>query len=459
MSWNRERIDGVAIASAPEDYAAFEAIGLSEMREACVLDAGCFDGFNTVLKFAPYGNIVKVVGIDPAASALEIAANRTDDPRFEWVASDCETFDGAGESFDVVYFSHVFQHLADKEAGLRNVFRLLKPGGFVVIKTVDDSNKMSYPDPDGVMRRLFALYEQYTLPNTPHTQHTDRNNGSKCYTLLKHAGFANIAVRTTLADTSGKSLDERRALFERCTYFRKHVPEGTDPEIAQKIRSLLDAWQAMFECDDYYYASTTFVVLAQKPDPEAPPTPYRGPLFESPANPFAEGKPAHSPVEGEQCESGTNPREDRAEWALVPMVENDLGDIMHIELKSFPDPWTPIAYAMELRYNAQGTYLVAKNAAGTIGGYVGWWEANQVATIANIAVDPDLRRHGIGKMLIEGACSESSSHGCVAMHLQVRAKNANARAFYAAMGFSEHSTSCNYYTNPDDDAIILVKML
>ena len=59
MSWNRQRIRSVAIDSATADYAAFEAIGLSEIPDASVLDVGCFDGFNTVLKFAPYGNIAR----------------------------------------------------------------------------------------------------------------------------------------------------------------------------------------------------------------------------------------------------------------------------------------------------------------------------------------------------------------------------------------------------------------
>ncbi len=451
MSWNRDRIDGVAIASAPEDYAAFEAIGLSEISDAAVLDMGCFDGFNTVLKFAPYANIQRIVGVDPSSDALEIAATATDDARFEWKQSDCETYEGPESAFDVVYFSHVFQHLADKEAGLRNVYRLLKPGGYIVIKTIDDSNKMSYPDPENVMKRLFALYEKHTLPFTPHTSHTDRNNGSKCYTLLKHAGFENIAIRTTLADTSGKSLEERRALFERCTYFRKRIPEGTDPAVAAEIKSLLSAWEAMFERDDYYYASTTFIVIAEKPDHDNPAKTYHGPLFGKSENPFAK----QSRNDGQSASEGAN----EAAWKLATMTENDLGQVMRIELRSFPDPWTPVAYAMELRYNASGSYLVAKNASGTIGGYVGWWEANQVATIANIAVDPDIRRSGIGRLLLDAACNAAASRGCAIMQLQVRAQNDTARSFYAAMGFVEHSITHDYYTNPDDDAVILYKPL
>lgn len=459
MSWNRKRIDGVALASAPEDYAAFEAIGLSEIPDAHVLDMGCFDGFNTVLKFAPYSNISSIVGVDPTEDALAIAHESTDDPRFSWALSDCETYDGPEASFDVIYFSHVFQHLADKETGLKNVLRLLKPGGFVVIKTIDDSNKMSYPDPDNVMRRLFALYEKHTLPFTPHTSHTDRNNGAKCYSLLKNAGFNNIAIRTTLADTAGKSLEERRALYERCTYFRKNIPEGTDAAVADEMRELLAAWEQLFERDDYYYASTTFIVIAQKPDPAGIPAHYFGPLFEGskrtvPALAASARKFSGLTQPAEASDANANP-----EWHVEPLLEQDLGQVMRIELESFPDPWTPVAYAMELRYNSQGTYVIARNASGAIGGYVGWWEANGAATIANIAVDPHLRRSGVGRLLLEHACSHARDHGCAVMQLQVRAQNETARAFYSAMGFGEVAITHDYYTNPDDDAVILMRPL
>ena len=64
MQWGKVAIDNVAIQSAKADFDAFERIGLEAIADAHVLDMGCFDGFNTVLKFALYDNIDEVVGID-----------------------------------------------------------------------------------------------------------------------------------------------------------------------------------------------------------------------------------------------------------------------------------------------------------------------------------------------------------------------------------------------------------
>ena len=116
MHWGRKEIDKVAVESATTDYEAFEAIGLEAIENAAILDMGCFDGFNTVLKFAPYDNISKVVGIDPEEEALGLAIQRTNDPRFSWAQASAESYNAANSSFDVVYLSHVFQHVEIQQA-------------------------------------------------------------------------------------------------------------------------------------------------------------------------------------------------------------------------------------------------------------------------------------------------------------------------------------------------------
>ncbi len=393
MAWNREQIDQVALSSAGADYAAFERIGLSEMEGARVLDVGCFDGFNTLLKFAPYQGVRQVVGIDPSGEAIALACAATSDERFLWRQCSFEDFDSGDDLFDVVYLAHTFQHLPDKAAAAAKAFACLKPGGFVVIKTVDDSLKASWPDPDGIMRQVMAFYEDRVRATKPHTRHTDRNNGAKCYGLLCDAGFEGVSIDVRHATTAGLGRDERLAFFERMTYFRKPSPE--DAEAVQRMGELLAQWRELFLQDGYFFDSPTFMV----------------------------------------------------------------GQVMRIEVRSFPDPWAPVAYAMELRHNHDASYWVARDASGAVRGYVGWWEAPDAATIAQVAVDPALRRQGVGKLLVEHACSRAAAHGKPAMRLCVRAANATARAFYVTLGFAEAGMAQGYYTNPADDGVLMTKPL
>ena len=141
MAWNEQWITKVAVSAAGEDYAAFEAIGLQAIGDARVLDVGCFDGFNTHFKFSPYRNIARVVGIDPAAERIECARERYGGERFSFAACSFEDYE-PDEPFDVVYFSHVLQHLGDPAEAVAKAHRLLKPGGFIVVKTVDDGAKV-----------------------------------------------------------------------------------------------------------------------------------------------------------------------------------------------------------------------------------------------------------------------------------------------------------------------------
>ena len=60
-------------------------------------------------------------------------------------------------------------------------------------------------------------------------------------------------------------------------------------------------------------------------------------------------------------------------------------------------------------------------------GHRGWLYA--------VAVDPSLRQRGIGRALVEHACSELAARGCGKVNLQVREGNDAVAAFYEELGF------------------------
>ena len=429
MAWNREQIDSVALGSAPADHAAFEHIGLTEIDDARVLDVGCFDGFNTVLKLGPYSNIVEVVGLDPSEEALGLAAEATDDERFHWQLGTFEDY-RCDEPFDLIYMAHTFQHLPDKVAAARKAYDCLKPGGWFVIKTVDDSLKASAPDPDQVMKRVFARYEEAVRPNMAHTAHTDRNNGAACYGLLCDGGFTDVKVLITHTNTAGMTRDERLALFERMTYFRNPLIDGARDE---ELTKLLEEWKRLFERDDYFFDTPTFMVMGRKPFTEA------------------DGALHHNAPQSETIVYASTD-----DVPVVPMSEDDLGEVMAIEMRSFPNPWAPLAFAMELRHNGDATYVVARDAQGRVRGYIGWWVVDGQGLITHVAVDPTMRRKGVGSLLVHCALDQAMAAGAREMRLQLRAPNEQARGLYRSVGFEEAGIIPSYYDNPPDDAVIMV---
>ena len=153
--------------------------------------------------------------------------------------------------------------------------------------------------------------------------------------------------------------------------------------------------------------------------------------------------------------TGSADRDYMCELEILPMTEDDLGEVMHIETRSFPDPWTPLAYAMELRHNHDAHYEVVRDTTGVIVGYIGWWNLPFASFITHVAVHPDLRRSGVGRMLVNRAMLQAIEAGVPCVRLLVRESNEAAYAFYAKLGCVETGREKDYYSNPTEDGIAM----
>ncbi|MGB6881351.1 MAG: ribosomal protein S18-alanine N-acetyltransferase, partial [Candidatus Acidiferrales bacterium] len=82
---------------------------------------------------------------------------------------------------------------------------------------------------------------------------------------------------------------------------------------------------------------------------------------------------------------------------------------------------------------------------------VGFLAARVMASeieILNLAVDPSVRREGIGCALLREALSWAVQSGAGRAFLEVRVSNAPARQFYEAHGFASAGVRANYYRDP-----------
>lgn len=132
--------------------------------------------------------------------------------------------------------------------------------------------------------------------------------------------------------------------------------------------------------------------------------------------------------------------------------EGDLAEVWRIERESFGDPWSLDAFRSALRH--EGSFVIAE-AGGAVVGYAIAWSVIDEAELANIAVAPGVRGHGIGARLLDAVIRFADREGCVTMYLEVREANAPARALYASRGFEEVGRRRRYYRHPVEDALIL----
>ncbi len=67
-----------------------------------------------------------------------------------------------------------------------------------------------------------------------------------------------------------------------------------------------------------------------------------------------------------------------------------------------------------------------------------------------LAVEPAYQRQGIGKQLLEWLEASARTAGIFKVHLELRANNDGARAFYEKLGFSEAGRKAAYYDGRED---------
>ncbi len=96
-----------------------------------VLDLGCGSGGASRAATRAVGESGMVVGVDSCVRALEVARERTpDDMPMAFVRASAERLlDIPDRSFDCVVASLVLEEVQDLDAALREVFRVLRPGG------------------------------------------------------------------------------------------------------------------------------------------------------------------------------------------------------------------------------------------------------------------------------------------------------------------------------------------
>jgi ubiquinone/menaquinone biosynthesis C-methylase UbiE len=117
-----------------------------EKKPQSILDAGCGRGFYVKL-FAKLEGIRTIAGVDInpdyVAQAKEITNNF---PQVQIQHASLETLPFANASFDFIVCSEVIEHVPDESKVLRELHRVLKPGGTLVV-TVPNERFPFFWDP------------------------------------------------------------------------------------------------------------------------------------------------------------------------------------------------------------------------------------------------------------------------------------------------------------------------
>jgi len=140
--------------------------------------------------------------------------------------------------------------------------------------------------------------------------------------------------------------------------------------------------------------------------------------------------------------------------AIREMTAGDIPSVMEIERSSFITPWTEGMFRSQLGFADHAINLVLVE-DGAVAGYAAAWIAYDELHLLSIAVVPAARRRGVGSEILRALIERGSARGVVRAILEVREGNAAARAFYRRHGFVDIGTRRRYYSDTDEDAIVM----
>jgi ubiquinone/menaquinone biosynthesis C-methylase UbiE len=228
-----------------------------------LLDVGCGPGSITA-GLAKRAEPAETIGIDPSPSVIETARSLA-----EAKAGGHLTFEAgniyepcfAPETFEAIFAHQVLQHLGQPVDALRQIRKLLAPGGVVGVRDVDWGSTTFYPENQG-MRRFLTLYCELARRNGG-----EPNAGRHMRRWFREAGFAEARVTTsTVSYTDQAATGEWGDTYAERTLYSNLADKALEFGIATRpeLEEMAAAWRVWGRDPDALFCFSHTEVVAWK---------------------------------------------------------------------------------------------------------------------------------------------------------------------------------------------------
>ena len=142
-------------------------------------------------------------------------------------------------------------------------------------------------------------------------------------------------------------------------------------------------------------------------------------------------------------------------------VPSDVPGLEALERACFTHPWTEAQLHEELAGGSRGAMLVLEGPGARgrdrLRGYCAFRLVLDEMHVMNVAIAPPERRRGLARWLLRFAMRAAARKGASRALLEVRAGNREAVALYESLGFRRLGLRREYYREPLEDALVLVR--
>jgi ubiquinone/menaquinone biosynthesis C-methylase UbiE len=217
-----------------------------------VLDVGCGPGFFTAELAEAVGATGRVCGLDRSETMLSVARARCGD-HAEFVHGEATRLPLADGAFDVVTVTQVYEYVADLEAALGELRRVLRAGGRALVVDTDWDSIVWHASDPARMRRILAAWDEHLAdPYLPRTLGV----------RLERAGFAvtHREARVTLETACGKNTLGGGLIDLVCDF----VPDRRGVT-AEETEAWSEDLHQLAEAGAYFFSLNRYLFLAQKP--------------------------------------------------------------------------------------------------------------------------------------------------------------------------------------------------
>lgn len=140
---------------------------------------------------------------------------------------------------------------------------------------------------------------------------------------------------------------------------------------------------------------------------------------------------------------------------IKEMTSEHVSAVYDIEQSSFTHPWQLNNFFEEI--SNQNSFCFVALEDDTVAGYVVVSIVLDECNLLDIAVDKSYRRKGVAKALFKKICDIAKEKDLSFVTLEVRSSNESAMLFYQSEGFDKVAVRKNYYSKPNEDAVIMTK--
>ena len=149
------------------------------------------------------------------------------------------------------------------------------------------------------------------------------------------------------------------------------------------------------------------------------------------------------------------PKDSFPDVEIVEMAERHLDEVLQIENRSFAAPWSRRLFRETIAFPLSLSLVIRKKVDKKVVGYANFYVIAGEVQILNVAVAPEERGQGYGRLLLGRSIDVLRSRGAREFFLEVREGNAHAIRLYRKLGFRKVGRRKKYYTETNEDALVM----